>query len=305
MTRPGGFGPRLVRAMAALGPVCPGIDPHPHLLRAWRLPESAEGAREFGYRLVDAVAGLVAVVKPQVSFFERYGAAGFAALEAVQARAAQAGLLTIADAKRGDIGSSAEGYADAWLDPRSPLCADAVTVSPYLGFGSVLPVVRRAADTGRGVFVLALTSNPEGRASQGARTASGETVAAVVAREAAAENAAVLAAAAADRGPGSPDTLPDAVDAAVGPVGLVVGVTPDMHPELHGLDLGALGGCVLAPGYGTQGGGASDLRRVVGGVGARVAVVVGRDLLSAGPDRVALRDRLQRHITDTRAALHP
>lgn len=166
-----GFGARLVAATAAVGPVCPGIDPHPGVLRDWGLADDPDGARELGLRVVEAAAGTAAVVKPQVAFFERYGSSGVAALEVVLARCREAGLLVIADAKRSDIGSSAAGYADAWLDPRSPLAADAVTVSPYLGYGALAPLVDAAATGGRGVFVLCLTSNAEGRVVQSAVTA--------------------------------------------------------------------------------------------------------------------------------------
>lgn len=276
------FGARLVSAMAARGPLCPGIDPHPGVLRDWGLPEAAGGARELGYRVVAAAEGLVAVVKPQVAFFERYGSAGLAALEQVLARCRDAGLLVIADAKRGDIGSTAAGYAHAWLDPASPLSSDAVTVSPYLGYEALRPFVEVAAANGRGVFVLALTSNPEGRALQAA-TMAGRSVAASIAADAARDNAA--------------HGIP-------GPVGLVIGATPDIDPAAHGIDPAAVGGCLLAPGYGAQGGSAGDLGRIFAGAGRRVAVVAGRAVLSAGPDVTAMRDRMQRDIADTRGVLH-
>ncbi|SQC28932.1 orotidine 5'-phosphate decarboxylase [Rothia kristinae] len=122
--------------MAEHGPLCVGIDPHPGLLRDWGLADDADGARTFGLRVVEAAAGAAAVVKPQVALFERHGAAGLAALEQVLTAAAmRAGV--IADAKRGDIGSTMAAYADAWLREGSPLAADWVTLSPYLGFGSL------------------------------------------------------------------------------------------------------------------------------------------------------------------------
>jgi orotidine-5'-phosphate decarboxylase len=282
-----GFGARLVAALAAAGPVCPGIDPHPAVLRDWGLPEDAAGARELGLRLVAAAAGSAAVVKPQVAFFERYGSAGFAALEVVLARCREAGLLVIADAKRSDIGSSAAGYADAWLDPGSPLAADAVTASPYLGYGALAPLVAVATAAGRGVFVLCLTSNPEGRAVQWARTPDGGSVAAAVAAAAAADNAAHTR----------------ATGEAVGPVGLVVGATAAVDPAGAGVDPAAVGGCLLAPGLGAQGGGAGDLARVFAGVGDRVVVAVGRDVLAAGPGVSAMRERILRYRSDTLPAL--
>src|SRR5690606_2108364 len=135
--------------------------PHAALLDAWALPQSARGAREFGLRTVAAAAGLVGVVKPQVSFFERFGSAGFAALEDVLSEARSAGLITIADAKRGDIGTTMDAYAAAWFTPGSPLEADALTVNPYLGVGALDSTFALAARHGKGTFVLAATSNPD------------------------------------------------------------------------------------------------------------------------------------------------
>jgi orotidine-5'-phosphate decarboxylase len=287
MTDAPGFGVRLVRALAEAGPVCPGIDPHPAMLRQWGLGEDAAGARELGFRVAEAAAGAAAVVKPQVAFFERYGSAGFAALEAVLARCREAGLLVIADAKRSDIGSSAAGYADAWLNPGSPLAADAVTASPYLGYGALAPLVSAAAAAGRGVFVLCLTSNPEGRPVQWARSPGGGSVAAEVAAAAAADNA----------------THARATGEAVGPVGLVVGATAAVDPAGAGVDVAGAGGCLLAPGLGAQGGNAGDLARVFAGAGERVVVAVGRGVLAAGPGVPGMRDRILRYRSDTQPAL--
>ena len=148
-----GFGERLRLAVADRGALCVGIDPHEGLLREWGLDATAAGTRELGLRVVDAAAGRVAVVKPQVAFFERFGSAGFAALEDVLAAARAAGLIAIADAKRGDIGTTMDGYAAAWLSPGAPLEADAVTVSPYLGVGALVPTFDLAERHG---FMLAV-----------------------------------------------------------------------------------------------------------------------------------------------------
>ena len=130
-----GFATGWPRRWPVTGPLCAGIDPSADLLPTWGLPDSADGLRTFGLTCVEAFAGVVPVVKPQVAFFERLGSAGIAALEDVLAAARDAGLLVIADAKRGDIGSTMEAYASAWLDPASPLAADAMTAMPYLGLG--------------------------------------------------------------------------------------------------------------------------------------------------------------------------
>ena len=115
---------------------------------------------------MEAFTGVVPVVKPQVAFFERRGSAGLAALEAVMAEARAAGLLVIADAKRGDIGTTTAAYAGAWLDPDSPLGADALTAVPYLGLGSLQPLFDRAAVHGRGVIVVVRSSNPRAGSSK-------------------------------------------------------------------------------------------------------------------------------------------
>ena len=171
-----GFLDRVTAAVAAHGPLCAGIDPSAALLADWGLSDDAEGLRTFCRVCVEAFAGAVAVVKPQVAFFERHGAAGLAELERLIADAQSAGLVVIADAKRGDIDSTAEAYAEAWLSESSPLAADAVTAHAYLGLGALAPLVRLAGETGRGVLVVARSSNPEGRSLQLATTAEGSAV---------------------------------------------------------------------------------------------------------------------------------
>ena len=138
------FGARLRAAMDQRGPLCPGIDPHPALLHAWDLEDTPAGLEHFAMTAVDALAPVSSSLKPQSAFFERHGSRGIAILERVVAEARAAGALVILDVKRGDIGSTAQGYADAYLDPSSPLAVDAMTVSPFLGFAS-----RRAAGRDR------------------------------------------------------------------------------------------------------------------------------------------------------------
>ena len=173
------FGRRLAHAMETAGPLCLGVDPHPALLRQWGLSDTPAGLEAFSLTALEAAVGpegpRVAAIKPQVALYERHGSAGLAALERLLAAARDAGVLTIADAKRGDIGSTMDGYAAAWTSDASPLAADAVTLSPYLGFGTLVPTIRAAHEAGRGVFVLALTSNPEGREVQHVGEASAET----------------------------------------------------------------------------------------------------------------------------------
>jgi len=188
-----GFGTRLRAALDQYGPLCVGIDPHASLLKSWGLPDDVTGLREFSLTVVDALGGQVAALKPQSAFFERFGSAGVAVLEQVIAACRAAGTLCIVDAKRGDIGSTMAGYADAYLAEGSPLAGDAVTISPYLGFGSLEPVIDLAIANGRGVFVLCLTSNPEGASVQHAvNPVSGLSVASQIAAAAGEVNRAYL-----------------------------------------------------------------------------------------------------------------
>ena len=256
----GGFGDRLADAVAAMGPLCPGIDPHPELLRSWGLTIDSDGLSRFSDACVAAFSGF-AIVKPQVAFFESHGSAGFAVLERTIAALRAEGVLVLADAKRGDIGSTMAAYAEAWAG-QSPLAADAVTASPYLGFGSLDPLFGLAASNDRGVFVLAATSNPEGADVQGART-DGRTVAQSIVDAAAAVNAA-------SSEPGS--------------VGVVVGATLSSPP-----DLSALGGPVLVPGVGAQGGRPEGLRGFGGARPGQLLPAVSREILRAGPEVAALR----------------
>ena len=135
---------RLRAAVEARGALCVGVDPHPALLDAWGLPRTASGLENCARGLVEAIGDLVAVFKPQSAFFETYGAAGVSVLERVLADIAEQGALSILDVKRGDIGSTMEAYADAYLVDGAPLAADAITISPYLGFGSLRPAFERA-----------------------------------------------------------------------------------------------------------------------------------------------------------------
>ena len=266
------FGDRLVAALDKRGPLCVGIDPHASLLQAWGLTDDAEGLGSFAAAAVEALAGEVAVLKPQSAFFERHGSAGVAVLERLIADARSAGAIVIVDAKRGDIGSTAAAYADAYLDSGSPLAGDAVTASPYLGYGSLRPMIDMAAQNDRGVFVLALTSNPEGAQVQRATGVDGRTVAQSIIDEAALDNAGA---------------------APLGSVGLVIGATVG---EL-GVDLAALNGPVLVPGLGAQGGTPADLRRLFGDLPG-VFGSASRSVLRAGPSVTGLRDAARRQLDE-------
>lgn len=276
------FGARLAAAMAAHGPLCVGIDPHPVLLADWGLTDDADGLRAFASTVMTAVGGRVAAVKPQAALFERHGSAGVAVLEEVVAEGRRTGTLVVVDAKRGDIGSTMEGYADAYLRDGSPLAGDALTVSPYLGFGSLDPAVDAALATGRGLFVLCLTSNKEGPEVQHARTEDGSTVAATIAARAAALNAGA-------------DPM--------GSIGLVVGATVGDAAARTGTNLTAVNGPLLAPGVGAQGAGARELTAVFGAARRQVLASSSRGVLAAGPDVERLRAAARRAADEAAAAL--
>ena len=269
------FGARLAAAMDEHGPLCVGMDPHPGLLAEWGLNDDPAGLAFFARTCVEAFGGRVAAVKPQSAFFERHASAGIAILEATLAALRAYGTLTILDVKRGDIGSTMGAYADAYC-AEGPLAADAVTVSPYLGFGSLAPVLETAAAHGRGVFVLGLTSNPEGAAVQHATGPDGLPVAAGMVAGVREANTEATA-----RG-------------ELGSVGLVVGATVGSAVQDLGIDLASSGGPLLAPGIGAQGATAADLEQVFGAARGSVLASSSREILGAGPTVDALADAARR-----------
>lgn len=271
------FGARLRHAMDTRGPLCVGIDPHAALLQSWGLGDDLGGLERFTRTVVDALADRVAVLKPQSAFFERFGSRGIAVLERAVADARAAGALVLMDAKRGDIGSTMAAYASAFLDKGSPLFSDAVTVSPYLGFGSLRPALDAARAGGTGVFVLALTSNPEGSEVQRSTAANGKSLAQVMLDHIAEENAGA-----------SP----------LGSVGAVVGATL----AEAGVDLD-INGPLLAPGLGAQGATAADLPRVFGAAVRNVVPSVSRGVLRAGPSAAGLREAADREAAQLAAVL--
>ncbi len=262
------FGTRLVDAVAARGALCAGIDPHASLLAEWGLADDPSGLERFALTAVEGLARHVAVVKPQSAFYERHGSRGVGVLERVIAESRAAGALVLLDVKRGDIGSTTQAYADAYLDQSSPLAADAITATPYLGFGSLDPMLDTAARHGAGVFVLAMTSNKEGPEVQLARA--GDTFVGQLVLDHLRER--------------------NAGASPLGSFGAVVGATIGDT----GADF-AINGPILAPGYGAQGGTAADLDRIFGtGEGTLVLPSTSRELLAAGPSVTSLAQAVRR-----------
>jgi orotidine-5'-phosphate decarboxylase len=267
------FGARYAAALAERGRLCAGIDPHASLLLDWGLNDDLAGLERFALTAVEGLAPYVPVVKPQSAFYERFGSRGVAVLERVIAESKAAGALVLLDIKRGDIGSTSQAYADAYLDPASPLGSDAVTVSPYLGFGSLTPFVETATRFDAGLFVLALTSNKEGPEVQHATVEDGRSVGRVML-----------------------DHLRRLNEAStpLGSFGAVVGATIDGADGAGvAYDFG-FNGPILAPGFGEQGGTPGDLARIFGAANASVVASTSRGLLRKGPSVAALRDEALR-----------
>ncbi|HET7799589.1 MAG TPA: orotidine-5'-phosphate decarboxylase [Humibacillus xanthopallidus] len=271
------FGARLRAAMLRHGPLCAGLDPHRGLLEQWGLTYDVAGLERFAMTCVEAYAGRVAAVKPQSAFFEVFGSRGIAVLERVLHDLRDAETLTILDAKRGDIGSTMTAYAEAFLGPHAVAPADALTVSPYLGYESLRPAIDLAAQTGRGLFVLALTSNPEGASVQHA-VSDGRSVAASIVDGARGDNAAAHA-----RG-------------ELGHVGLVIGATVGDAVKRLGLDLVTAATPVLAPGFGAQGGTVDSLAATFGPALGQVLASSSREILAAGPDPSRLAAQTRRVV---------
>lgn len=271
MSQPVSFGTRLDAALTRRGSLCVGIDPHAALLTDWGLADDLASLERFALTCVEAFGEAAAVIKPQSAFFERFGSRGVAVLEQTVLAARQAGALVVLDVKRGDIGSTMTAYAEAFLAEGASSPVDAITVSPYLGVGSLSPAFELAERSGAGVFVLALTSNKEGPQVQHARVADGRTVAQVVIDEVAELNAGAR---------------------PLGSYGVVVGATiGDSVADLSGLN-----GPFLVPGIGAQGGTADDVRRIFGDGLNAVLPSVSREVLRAGPSAAALRAATERAI---------
>lgn len=263
-----GFGDRLKAAFGQYGHLCVGIDPHPFLLNEWGYDDTAVSLREFSLRVIDACVGQVGIIKPQVAFYERHGAAGMEVLEYIIRRAREAELLVISDCKRGDIGSTMEAYAQAWLTPGWSLESDAITVSPYLGSGALAQTVNYALSHNKGVFVLAATSNPEAAVLQTARVTSGIH-----------EGKTVAASLLSDVARWATESTPaQSVGAVLGATLDLpsLGINPDDYPSVP----------VLAPGFGFQGARVEDARYLFGNLSSQLIVSETRSVLSAGREQV-------------------
>lgn len=273
------FAARLTHAIDAHSPLCVGIDPSAALLKSCGLPDSAEGAFEFGKRVLEAAQFQLSIVKPQSAFFERFGSAGFRAMEQLVALAHSRGVMVLLDGKRGDIDTTAEAYADGYFSASSPLRVDAVTTHAYLGFAALEKFLSIAQRNDGGVFVVVRSSNPEGQGLQTARLAGGETVAQHLSRAITARNR-------------------SASSEALGFIGAVVGATCDDAAATVGDLPNAF---ILAPGVGAQGATMQDVLTRMPGARGRVLPNVSRAILAngAGPGEIRTTIRaLQQQARD-------
>ena len=283
---PDSFSKKLDRAFAERGPLCVGIDPHAALLEEAGLAADVSGLEAFALNLLDQITDVVSIIKPQVSFFERFGSAGFAVLEKLLSEAAQRDLLVIADAKRGDIGSTMDAYTGAWLSKSAPFICDALTLSPFLGFETLHGAIATASERGKAVFVLCSTSNPEGRQIQSAID-EGKTIAEQISAKAIVLN-----------------QISAQSESKYGTVGLVIGATGNNTKVLDQLanQRGSLRAPILAPGFGTQGAELSQLKRIFGEVSQDVICNVSRDILSDGLINAGKRATHSQEILNTALA---
>ncbi len=261
------FASRFAAVRSVHGPLAWGLDPSGEILEAWGVGDTPDGLDRFADIALEAAAGTVGLVKLQAAFYERQGWQGFRTLQRLITEARSAGLLVIVDAKRGDVGTTNDAYAEAFLGTDAPLGCDALTVHPYLGLAAMGAFVSRAHESGSCLLVVTRSSNPEGRAIQSALDGSGQSVETALLREIGELNAKLA--------PGE-----------IGPIGAVVGPT-HMVPSLDLVEAQAL---YLAPGVGAQGATAADVAHVFASCPDRVMPSASRSLLADGPDVSRLRD---------------
>jgi orotidine-5'-phosphate decarboxylase len=278
-----GFAQRFATLRAERGPFCLGLDPTRELLQAWGLQDTAAGLRSFCDRVMEAAGVRLCVIKPQSAYFERFGPAGLEVMSGVIDAAHAAGSLVLLDVKRGDIGATNEAYADAFLGVYSAFRADAITLHPYLGFGALQPFADRALRAGGGLFVVVLSSNPEGQIIQHAQVAPGLSVADHLCDEITRCNLATVE--------GS---------AAVGPIGAVLGLTAAGAPAVLARLPRSL---LLVPGLGAQGGTFEQLAERFAPARSRVLPSSSRAVLAAGPDSRALEQAIEEHCQRAAEAL--
>ncbi len=273
MGSPPSFADRFFALANKRSPLCVGLDPTRPLLRQWGLAEDAESVHRLIATVLEAADGEEAVFKPQCGFFEAFGPAGMVELARAVAAVRDQGALALIDAKRGDIGTTMEGYAEAMLGEDSGFGGDAMTATAYLGFSALAPLLERARERRGAVFVVVRSSNPDGAALQDARLADGRAVADALADDITGFNA--------------------TAGVAIGPACAVVGAT--LEAATATATLGRLEqSLILAPGVGAQGASFADVADRFGPAAARTLPSVSRGILQEGPSVARLRDAIGR-----------
>jgi orotidine-5'-phosphate decarboxylase len=243
------------------------FDPSGAILDAWRLGDTPAGLDRFAEIALETANGRVGLLKLQAAFYERHGWRGLRTLQRLIGDAQSAGLLVILDAKRGDVGTTNDAYAEAYLGADAPFGADALTVHPYLGLDAMGTFVSRANEAGSCLLIVTHSSNPEGRTVQSATTLSGRSVEEDVLVDIGNLNARLA--------PGE-----------IGPIGAVFGpIGAD-----RALDLVSANGIFLSPGIGMQGATPADVAQVFASCPNRVIPSASRSLLIKGPAVARLGD---------------
>jgi orotidine-5'-phosphate decarboxylase len=264
------FAARLQQKIVEHSPLCVGIDPSASILKSCNLPNTPEGALEFGTRVLEAADYRISLLKPQSAFFERFGSGGLQALEELTRLARSSEVLVLLDGKRGDIDTTGAAYAEGYFSSSTTLQVDAVTTHVYLGLAALDPFFDIAVRAEGGVFVVVRSSNPEGRELQTARLANGETVAQNLCREITARN----------RRQGE----------SLGYLGAVVGATCDDAAET----VAALPqSFILAPGVGAQGATLQDVLTRMPSARGRVLPNVSRAILANGGSVAEIRTTIR------------
>lgn len=248
-----------------------GADPAGGLLEQWGVGDTPDGLERFVDVVMEASVGAVGLIKPQAAFYERHGWRGIRSLTRLVQEARDQGLLVVLDAKRGDVGSTNEAYAEAYLGKGAPIEVDALTVHPYLGFEAMDAFVTRAAQSSACLLVVTRSTNPEGRLIQDSAADDGMTVEARLLEAIGSTNAALT-----DHDPG--------------PIGAVVGVARNQAP----LDYLGARGLFLVPGVGAQGTTPDVVAECFSSCKDRVMPSASRSLLRAGPSPARLREDLLR-----------
>ncbi|WP_455465824.1 orotidine-5'-phosphate decarboxylase [Bartonella sp. B39] len=268
------------------GPLCIGFDPSHKVLQSWNLSCDYKGLREFCDILLTAVIGKVGIIKPQVAFFELYGVEGLQALKELIENAHEQGLLVLADAKRGDIGSTAEAYGQAWLGPNSAFKADAMTVNSFLGFDALIPLIKIAEETGAGVFVVVQSSNPEGKQIRNARI--GDQILSIH-----------LAQRICDYNSQSP-----VLHHNIGPIGAVIGAT--LGSESKDTIEQLKNSLFLVPGIGAQGGTIKQLtNQFPQNLWQNIIPSISRSITDAGRNSIDLKMRINDFAQEAKSILMP